>query len=161
MSCGCKIKPLNVPQNVEWGPLFWKVLHGLAECSGSKTDANMQRDEKLLWNKLLTKLHTVLPCSECREHLASYIQKHPVQIPDNYSELSLYVRQWLHALHEDVNARLGKQPYAFHQLVRTPDLSKSVYTLTVVMKRAIKASALPILSWIHWSNHARTLSGMY
>ena len=145
----------DVPENAEWGPACWKVLHGLAEFAGRQTDPNVQRDELRLWNNILTTLHTVLPCKECKDHCILYVKLHPIVIPTNYEELHSYVRIWLYTFHEDVNSRLGKPSFPVNQLQCDYDVMQAFTTLNVIIKRAVNTSAISITEWTKWSNSAR------
>jgi hypothetical protein len=161
MPCRCKHAVLNVPDNADWGPAFWKVLHGLAECAGKHSNQNQQRDEMLLWKNLLTLLKLVLPCPECREHLATYCLRTPIDLPDKYQEFGPYVRDWLYVLHEDVNRRLGKPSFPRDQIQPDPDRRQSFAVLQIIAKRAIYVTAVPILTWGRFANIVQTLLGMY
>jgi hypothetical protein len=164
MPCACKNKPPNVPENMEWGPVFWKLLHGLAEKAGSAPLPGLQGDETRAWKSLLTGLQKTLPCETCREHLASYVISHPITIPDNYSGLRGFVRQWVFDLHNDVNTRLGKPVFDIGLLSVTYGgipLRETYKILEVLVKRSIMGTALPLLSWNNWTKSAKTLFGMY
>jgi hypothetical protein len=161
MPCQCKRTPVNVPDNAEWGPALWKVLHGLAQLAGRQTNPNIRRDEMLHWKHLLKTLHTVLPCEDCREHLVSYVAHNPIDIPESYEQIGVYVRTWLYKLHENVNQRLGKPSFPFAQLANDPDHKQSFAILQVIMKRAVVSSAVHILDWTKWSNNVRIMMGMY
>jgi hypothetical protein len=56
--CSCKIPIETYPENAEWGPLFWKILHGLAEKSGKQTNINIQNLNEIRFTKVLTKYST-------------------------------------------------------------------------------------------------------
>lgn len=45
MPCACRTPVINYPDNVDWGPLFWKLLHGLAEYAGKQNDSVLRADE--------------------------------------------------------------------------------------------------------------------
>ena len=161
MPCGCARPIYHAPDNLEWGPVFWKLLHGLAEYSGNQKDPIMKADELLLWKNLLTTLHTALPCEECRNHLKQYVELSPIVIPDKYEELGQYVRKWLYDLHEAVNQRLGKTAFLQENIKRDTNLKNTFGVLNVIMKRAIQASSVSMLAWMKWSKYARFLYGMY
>ena len=164
MGCKCRNQPVNVPSNVEWGPILWTVLHGLAEKAGSVPLPGLQGDENRAWKAILTTLPKSLACLECREHLTNYITSNPINIPDKYSDMREYIRTYLYKLHEDVNRRLKKPSFGYSDLnmmYRGIDLRKSLEILTVIVKRSILATAVPILSWNNWVSHVRTLIGMY
>ncbi len=69
MVCGCRVPVEQYPENAEWGPLFWTLLHGLAEYAG-KQQGLLQMDELRLWQNLLKSLQPTLPCDICRGHYA-------------------------------------------------------------------------------------------
>lgn len=164
MPCACKHKPLNVPDNVEWGPVFWALLHGLAERAGSAPMPGLQGDEIRAWQGLLANLPKTLPCEDCRGHLQAYIINNPITIPDTFSELKTYVKTWLYNLHEDVNMRLGKSTFLFSDLTAeygAVPLKNQYEVLQVLIKRSVQGSAVPLLSWTNWSKYTKILFGMY
>lgn len=55
---------------------------------------------------LLTSLSTLYPCEECAEHLQVEVKHNP---PDTRSRAHL--SQWLCGVHNEVNARLGKERF--------------------------------------------------
>ena len=150
MGCKCRNQPVNVPANIEWGPVFWTLLHGLAEKAGSAPLPGLQGDEVRAWKIILTTLPKALACEECRAHCGAYITNNPINIPDKYSELRLYIRMYLYNLHETVNKRLKKSSFSavdLPMLYRGIDLKKSFDVVNIVVKRSILATAVPILSW--------------
>ena len=164
MPCACKNKKVNVPDNIEWGPIFWRLLHALAERAGSAPMMGLRGDEIRAWKGIITTLCNALPCDDCRSHCITYLVSNPVNIPDNYSDIREYIRRWLFDLHSDVNLRLGKQNLDYTQL--TPiysglTLRQLFNTLEVVMNRAIQGGAIHLLSWTNWAKHAKHLLGMY
>jgi hypothetical protein len=164
MGCKCRNQPVNVPANVEWGPVFWTLLHGLAEKAGSAPLPGLQGDEVRAWKIILTTLPKSLACEECRNHLNAHITNNPINIPDKYSDLRVYIRMYLYNLHESVNRRLKKPSFAavdLPLLYRGMDLKKSFDIVNIVVKRSILATAVPILSWNNWASQVRTLMGMY
>ena len=164
MPCACKNPPINVPDNLEWGPVFWRLLHGLAERAGTVGMERLRPDEVRAWKNVLTTLDKALPCEHCRGHLKSYIASHPVVIPEDYPQVREYIRSWLFELHDDVNRRLGKPlfPYNTIDLVYKSVNLKSTYdVLNVLVARSIQGTAIPLLSWKHWTVQVKTLFGFY
>lgn len=164
MGCKCRNKPVHAPENIEWGPLFWTLLHGLAEKAGSAPMAGLQADEMRAWKIILTTLPKALACEDCRTHLNAYVLKYPINIPDKHSDLRKYVRSYLYNLHESVNRRLKKVAFSsddLGMLYKGVDLRHTFDVVNVVVKRSIQATAVPLLSWNSWSGHVRTLLGMY
>lgn len=164
MPCACKHPPVNVPDNVEWGPVFWQLLHGMAWKAGRAPLVGLQGDEIRAWRSLLTNLTKALPCEHCRQHLTGYLLANPIAISDTYSELRSTVINWLYELHEDVNRRLGKPSFLFEELEGVYDdvpLRKTYEVLQVLIKRSVQGSAVSLLSWTNWSKHTKILFGMY
>jgi len=164
MGCKCRNQPINVPENTEWGPVFWTLLHALGERAGSAPLPGLQGDEKRAWKIILTTLHKSLACETCRTHLNAYILAHPVNIPDTYADFGKYVRMYLYNLHEAVNSRLKKAPFDITNLsamYKVVNIRKTFDILDVIIKRSIQATAVPILSWTAWCTQVRTLMGMY
>jgi hypothetical protein len=164
MGCKCRNKPVFAPENMEWGPVFWTLLHGMAEKAGTAPMVGLQADELRAWKTILTTLPKALACEDCRTHLNAYVLSHPINIPDKHSDLRKYVRSYLYHLHESVNKRLKKETFSSDDLgmvYKGIDLRKTFEVLNVVVKRSIQATAVPLLSWNNWSGHVRTLLGMY
>lgn len=164
MPCACKNPLVNVPDNVEWGPVFWQLLHGLAERCGSAPLPGLRGDEVRAWQGLLTNLAKTLPCEDCRNHLTNYILINPVNFPDNYGDLNVYVKTWLYNVHENVNIRLSKAPFAYTQLqtkYANVPLKKTYEILQVLIKKSVQGSAVSLISWNNWSKHIKILFGLY
>lgn len=150
-----------MPDSFDWGPAFWRILHGLAESAGGYTDVNAQKDEQLLWKNLMINLPKTLPCDECRNHLKDYIVLHPIEIPESYDNLKHYVRLWYYELHEDVNRRLEKPSFPFENLAPEPCLKKAFSDLSIILKQEIQVGNASLLAWLKWSKYVRFLVGMY
>jgi len=101
------------PRDV-WGPKLWRVLHVLADLSD-------RRDVSLLWQTVLKATADVLPCDKCRKHLQHYLRTHTfMKVKSLHLVTGIQIRQQivqeLHALHNDVNQRLGKSVFPPDQL---------------------------------------------
>lgn len=164
MPCACKHKPLNIPDNVEWGPVFWALLHGLAERAGSAPMPGLQGDEIRAWQGLLTHLPKTLPCEDCRGHMKQYISENPIEVPEVFSELKTYVKRWLFNLHDNVDIRLGKATFLYDDLTAeygAVPLRNQYEVTQVLIKRAVQGSAVSLFSWNNWSKYVKILLGMY
>ena len=78
MGCGCNknnstsaIDAMDLNTRI-WGPVYWNVLHTLAELTGRKTGIHADSEESYLWFYILRELGEVLPCYECRGHYKEY-----------------------------------------------------------------------------------------
>lgn len=164
MPCACKHSPVNVPDNVEWGPVFWALLHGLAERTGRAPMIGLRPDEMRAWKGLLSTLHKTLPCENCRMHLSEYLILNPVAIPEEYNNLKKYVVKWLYDLHESVNLRLGKPSFLFEELAgeySAVPLRNQYEVAQILIKRSVQGSMVSLLSWNNWSKYAKILLSMY
>jgi len=75
MPCACKKDIPDYPGTEEWGPLVWKVLHGLAEKIGTSRSVD---DELREWKRLLTLTADVIPCIVCKEHYKEVLIQKPI-----------------------------------------------------------------------------------
>lgn len=166
MPCACKVVNATYPETADWGPLFWRALHGLAEYSGRQKDVLLQGIELRSWLQILTELQDTLPCEECRGHYKAYLTANPVIILKTmaYKDLRPWVRKWLFDLHNDVNRRLGKALFVFDTLeteYKDVCISTVLAQLTPVMMRAIKLRGAPIKAWKTWTFALKQLLGFY
>ena len=154
---------MDAPQNNEWGPEMWKILHGLAEKIGSyqtivhrhRTDTQLN-EEKRLWNVLLVSLRLSLPCPLCRKHYSDYINKHPLDniIQANGPLLKDSIRIWLYNLHNDVNQRGGKSNFStenLSELYRNINYNHSLNIVANHMRRGLNKQ------WVSRDDVGRTI----
>ena len=92
-----------------WGPLLWKLLHGLAEKLGTQKPEILAADEAREMVLILRGLEVIMPCEKCRKHYKEYRVKNPYDLFAQRRGLGLKrnVREWLYNLHEMVNKRNG------------------------------------------------------
>ena len=165
MPCACK-KPIeNYPENDDWGPLIWTVLHGLAEIFGRQTSPVLQDDEKRLWIALLKGITYMLPCDKCRDHYAIWISTHNVDVilTMPYSEVGEWLRHWVFNLHNEVNVRTSKPLFSYEGLVKYKGIKITTLwrRLEPVMKLAIQLNGISLLPWKKWLAMVRSLQGIY
>jgi hypothetical protein len=92
----------------EWGPATWHALHAITlTFPVEPTIADRKR-----YATFFNVVGTVLPCVQCRNHFTAAVLTTPV---DTASRGAL--ARWLHAIHNDVNVRTGKQPVEFADFV--------------------------------------------
>ena len=102
-------EPVDTSQKTYWGPRVWTLFHSLAEISD-------RRDMVMLWNNLMRFTAAVMPCDQCRTHLAAYMRSH---VFVRFSKIHLVTGEMVKAravaelfvLHNEVNARLGKPAF--------------------------------------------------
>jgi len=166
MPCGCKVPTENYPENAEWGPLFWKLLHGLAHHSGKQKGILLQNDEIRNWISILTKIQPCIPCDICRDHYGRWLKDNPVseleKIP--YTAVGPWIRTWLWKLHNEINEGNDKPIFSESSLAEVYKDTNTVVAwkaLEPVIKLAISLNGLPFLPWKKWLSYVRVLQGIY
>lgn len=100
-------KNTNMSINVspsQWGPKIWKSLHYIAYAYPD-TPNEAQKQAAM---SLVMALRELLPCEKCRGHYSTYVGENPPNV-DSRTEFAKY----LHQMHNQVNARLGKESFPF------------------------------------------------
>lgn len=98
-----------------WGPAGWRFLHA---CSFGYPEFPTDEDRGAAY-QLVIALKRMLPCSECRQHAAAFIDDGERGIASKDSphlRSRRALARWVYAFHESVNARLGYPSYAFSAL---------------------------------------------
>jgi len=150
MPCACQVPVPNYPENADWGPIFWTILHSLAEKAGQ---ASLPADELREWPKFIKATGEVLPCDKCRDHFHAYMRTNPVQITVPYSGLKTFIKTWFWQLHNDVNTSLGKPTFAYDDLATTynkPNYQDLFWRLDPIMKNVIQLNGVSFMKWTKW-----------
>jgi len=157
MPCACRVPFELYPDSVEWGPLLWTLLHGLAERSGKPVTHLYAEDERRAWVHFFKETGEIIPCPACREHYQQYLAQHPIhqlkEIP--IGQLHNWVREWFWEVHEWVNETLGKPPFPKENLAITygnTDLRTGLKRLEAPMKRAIMLSGNQFKKFADWKS---------
>ncbi len=144
--CGCRKGRAAViyalPENGVWGPIVWTILHRAAESTGSRSDS------RKLWVKAISALSNIIPCTECRAHLAEYIAANPFNPPEVGARI--YAREWLWRFHNAVNTRLGKGVFVEANLTSTYaglDVKIFVNQYTAFLPELLKAGIVNRTRW--------------
>jgi len=166
MVCSCTVPAENYPENAEWGPLFWKLLHGLAELSGIQININSQKDEIRNWVLILESLQYTLPCDICRQHYSEWVRKiEPKKLANiPYSNVRTWIRTNLWELHNTINEGNNRLIFPFenlHTVYSSIDITSTWKALQPVIKKAIMLNGIHYLAWAKFLNHVRTLQGYY
>ena len=169
MPCNCmkaRVIP-NYPTNVEWGPAYWGILHGLAERAGSfTTTPRLQVEERRKWGRLFNTLANAIPCYECRDHYRLMLRSINILVLNTmpYSELKTFLKTTLWNMHNTVNVRLEKPEFPFESLETT------YFTLAVtplidgvkpVIDQAVRLGGMKSSDWVQFSNNIRYFAGLY
>jgi hypothetical protein len=154
MPCSCIVDKPEYPQNEEWGPLLWLLLHTLAERAGKQENAITKGDEQRAWPLFVKTFAPIIPCPYCREHCLEYQKEHPFELPEDYSLWKTYIPQYFYLFHEAVNKRLGKPSFPPADLSTTyKDPSRIQPTLVrfeTLQERAIKMGGVSLFYWKAW-----------
>ena len=155
MPCACRVPVPDYPANAAWGPIFWQILHGLAEKAGQGANFGSGPDEVREWQRFLKATGDALPCDECRLHYQRYTALNPIahfsEVP--YSSLKTAVKTWLWQLHNDIREEYGHPLLPYEQL--TPlygsiNLQDAFWRLEPVMKSAISIKGMGLMKWQAW-----------
>ncbi len=140
---------MDAPQNNEWGPEMWKLLHGLCEKIGQYTIVThryitdtQEKEEKRLWSVLLGSLRLSLPCPLCRKHYTEYINSIS---PDRFIHSSPKLikndmKLWLYNLHSNVNQNNNKNNIPIEllsELYKNIDYNHSLNVVALHMRRGL------------------------
>ena len=154
MPCSCIVDKPEYPQNEEWGPLLWLLLHTFAEKAGRQDNSITKGDEQRAWPLFFKELGPVIPCPYCRDHFQEYVKKNPFQLPMDYYEWRTYIPHYFYLLHESVNARLGKLSFPESDLKKTYDdtsrIKPTLDRLDKIQQRAIKMGGVSLFNWRAW-----------
>lgn len=140
-----------------WGPRFWKVLHTLAETSGSQTQPILANDEAEAWIILLKAQQFVMPCTTCKEHYKQWRTTHPTEIVRklNGLERKEFLRRWLWGCHDRVNQSNGKQSVLLEEmplLYPKRSIQKEMDELQTMFQQAITRQQLKYEEVKLWKN---------
>ena len=102
--------------NDQWGPPLWRILHTLAERLGRQTIRLLETDERRAWVNLLRSIQAVMPCAKCRAHFKAWRTTHPTERFMTSYDLRADAREWLWALHDEVNRERGVAGPALEEL---------------------------------------------
>jgi hypothetical protein len=163
MGCKCRAPLIDYPDSVDWGPILWKILHGLAEKYGK---TKLYNDEINMWKKLFPFTADIIPCDICRAHFKEYLLANPVtsffSLPS--TEAATSIQRWFWQLHNEINIENSKPTFPFQDLAATYgsiDLKDMFFRLDPVMKRAIEPNGVSFLKWKAWIVVYKTLIAMY
>ena len=87
-------------KTTEWGPVTWVFLHVLVE----KIIDNQFLSCKNDIIAIITSVVNILPCPFCRQWAVTYITTYPLNVCSTKVQLKNYV----HKMHNAVNAKLNK-----------------------------------------------------
>lgn len=167
MGCPCRLPAEKYPETADWGPLFWKLLHALAELAGKQRDVVvMQGDEVRAWIQVLTLLQPTIPCDVCRNHYGIWLAAHPPSVLATmpYNQVGPWIRNYLWELHNEINEGNDRPTLPISELsslYRGVSITATWRALEPVMKSAIALNGISLFPWKKWLGFVRTLQGIY
>ena len=165
MVCSCMIPIPNFPTNCEWGPILWRLLHGIADKYGKVITPLFLKEQEIAWQHLLSETAKILPCKECREHYKTYLHNNPIIIKKlSIQDQKIWVQKFFFNLHNEVNVRNDKPIFDFDKLHDTYknenfffDLKHYEKLLTIVFQY----NEVSLFAWRAWLKSYKTLQSIY
>ena len=166
MPCACNIPLPNAPTNEIWGPIFWKLLHALAENVGTTILDIYKPEEKLAWINLIKSTEKVLPCPFCQIHYNEWLKKNNPQILKAFDsiKMKIWISNFFWALHQEVNKDNNKEGLSFDSLstlYKNVDIRTNIKELESIMKLVFQHNSVSIIAWQNWLNQYKKLQSIY
>jgi hypothetical protein len=165
MPCGCEKDRYIDPEGLAWGPLLWRVLHGLAERIGTCVPLFV-KDERIAWYQLLTITGEILPCENFRTHYKSWIKLKPILAINTLTGTALreFIRTWLWSLHDNVCRDLGKPSIEYSELgilYANTNVELPFRYLNKLEQKAILEGYVKPNQWAAFIKHYRFMASIY
>jgi len=167
MPCPCQIPVPDYPDNAEWGPIFWRLLHGLAEVSQR---ASLPMDELREWKKFLELIGETLPCDFCRRHYNVYMKQHPFPFLASkssnstpYNQLNTWLKTFFLNLHNEVNVSNNKPVFEYADLTSAyshVNVQDCIWQLDPVMKKVVVLNGVTVMKWNRFVHCTRMLKSI-
>lgn len=167
MPCACQLPPEIYPDASEWGPILWRILHGIAERAGQSPLPLAQGDERRALIRIMKSLVKVIPCPSCKEHYEVYLKEHPVDkviLDISYRDLQAYLKNWFWELHNWVNESLSRPIFPYDDLTPTYKsvrLRQELKMLDIPIQRAIRLRAGQLLGYKEFTNQCMVLFSIF
>ena len=156
----------DFPTNCEWGPILWRIIHGLADKYGRLMYPLFAKEQELAWPKLIEQTKYILPCKECREHYTTYYNKNNPLILKTLmpEQQALWVQNYFFNLHNEINIANNKPAFEFSNLHTT--YNSVNYTFEIkhfekLLKVVFQYNEVSLLSWLNWLKSFRTIANIY
>jgi len=154
------------PDAVEWGPLLWTLLHGIAEKSGKPVANLYAEEERQLWLTFFKQTADIIPCSACKEHFETYLKQHPIDALKHMDlrDIHAWIRTWFWEVHEWVNDTLKKPSFPIADLeatYRSVNLRTTMRQFEMPMKKAIQISGNQYKKLVEWKSKYFRLLSLY
>ena len=96
---------------LEWAHETWKFIHRFSFYVDMHEFASA--DAQAAFHDILRNLPRVLPCDDCRGHMAAYLAQHPLPLPQCAASCEFANARYCVDLHNSVNIRQGKPTVPF------------------------------------------------
>ena len=166
MPCSCKIPMPDFPTNCDWGPIIWRLLHGVAEKYGKLMSPLFAIEEQIAWIKLLNETEKILPCKECKAHYKEYVRLHNPDIlktmPNN--DRGLWIQRFFFNLHNEINVRNNIPLFEFENLsitYKNVNYNYNIKNYEKLLKIIFTYNEVGIVSWKSWLRHFSQLLSIY
>lgn len=93
-----------------WGPFFWHTIHIIA----LGYPKNPSYADKKSAKEFYESLAFLLPCSICKEHYKSHLQRNPIT---PYLDSRTDLMKWTIQIHNEVNKMLGKPEWTMEEII--------------------------------------------
>ena len=141
---------MSLLQRETWGPAMWKILHILANRSGSITNKILEDDEAHAWINVLKTLETIMPCALCATHYKNFVKKTNINVLLVLKGLSRnkWLTEFWWNLHNEVNLRSNKPEFSKDDLTIYADkteFTESHELIKKVVAKGIEQGTLQML----------------
>ena len=166
MPCACLLPAPNFPTNCEWGPILWRILHGLADKYGRLMSPLFLKEEEIGWYNLITDTLKILPCKECKTHYKTYLDSHNPGIIKTlpYDQQKVWVQRFFYELHQEINIDNNKPNIDFdklHDLYNNVNFQYEFKHFEKLLKIVFQYNEVTLFSWQKWIKSFRTLISIY
>ena len=166
MPCSCMIPMPDFPTNCEWGPILWRILHGLADKHGRLMYPTFVKEQDIACPKFIEQTQYVLPCKECRAHYKTYFTKNNPSVLKSLTpeQKGIWIQNFFFNLHNEINVENSKPLFDISNLHST--YNNVNYTFEIkhfekLLKIVFQYNEVSLLSWLNWLKTFRTIANIY
>jgi hypothetical protein len=106
----------------DWGNSFWFVMHYVAANLPDK----MTKDHQTSFIALIMSIRFLIPCEECKSHMAAYIAATDIR---PFMTSSKKAFQWTWTFHNNVSGRTGKKVMGFGEAYNLYVENNKIYSM--------------------------------
>ena len=167
MPCSCLIPIPDFPTNCEWGPIVWRILHGVADKYSCLVTQLYAKEEEYNWIQFINNTLKILPCKECREHYSAYLSSYnpnTLKLLKTVDEKKLWIQNFFFNLHNEVNTRNDKPLFLFenlHPTYKSVNFFLEIKHFEKLLNIVFRYNEVTYLSWKGWLRNLYNLLGIY